>query len=126
MKTTSDRAGGFDPRYAESLNRGCVCRPLDPDRLCRDLEAEPSLVGLCDDIARTRPHRFFATAVFISRENFNRILSVIAAVEGVVGLPSYRESALARAPRLARLDPGPPGAFLGFDFHLTSRGPQLI
>ena len=126
MKTISEEAVGFDPRSAESLNRGCVCRPLDRDRLCRELEAEPSLAGLCDDIRRTRPHLFSATAVFISREHFNNILSVIAAVEAVVSLPSYRESALARAPRIARLDPGPLGVFLGFDFHLTSRGPQLI
>ena len=126
MKTISDVAVGFDPRSAESLNRGCVCRPLDPDRLCRELEAEPSLAGLCEDIARTRPHLFSATAVFISREQLNRIVSLIAAVESVVAVPGYQESALARAPRIARLDPGPLGVFLGYDFHLTSRGPQLI
>jgi hypothetical protein len=126
MTTISEEAVGFDPRSAESLNRGCVCRPLDPARLCRELEAEPSLAGLCDDIARTRPHLFSATAVFISREQFNRIAAMIAAVESVVGLPGYRDSALARAPRIAQLDPGPRGVFLGYDFHLTSHGPQLI
>jgi len=125
-KETFIRAVGFDPSSAESLNRGCVCRPLDPDRLCRELEAEPSLAGLCEDIARTRPHLFSATAVFISREQFNRIAEIIAAVESVVSLAGYRESALARAPRIAQLDPGPLGVFLGFDFHLTSQGPQLI
>jgi hypothetical protein len=126
MKTISEEAVGFDPHSAESLNRGCVCRPLDPDRLCRELETEPSLAGLCEDIARTRPHLFSATAVFISREQFNRIAVMIAAVESVVGLPGYRESALARAPRIVQLDPGPRGVFLGYDFHLTSHGPQLI
>jgi hypothetical protein len=126
MKSVSDNAVGFDPRSAESLNRGCVCRPLDPDRLCRELEAEPSLVGMCEDIARTRPHLFSATAVFISREQLNRIAAIIAAVESVVSLAGYRESALARAPRIAQRDAGPLGVFLGFDFHLTSHGPQLI
>ena len=126
MKTVSEEAVRFDPRSAESLNRGCVCRPLDPDRLCRELEAEPSLAGLCEDIARTRPHLFSATAVFISREQLNRIVSLIAAVESIVAVPGYQESAPARAPRIARLDPGPLGVFLGYDFHLTSRGPQLI
>jgi hypothetical protein len=126
MKTISDVAVGFDPGSAESLNRGCVCRPLDPDRLCRELEAEPSLTGLCGDIARTRPHLFSATAVFISREQFDRIAAMIAAVESVVGSPGYRESVLSRAPRIAQLDPGPRGVFLGYDFHLTSHGPQLI
>lgn len=27
------RSGGLTPHFAEGLNRGCVCRPLDPDRL---------------------------------------------------------------------------------------------
>ena len=113
-------------RSAESLNRGCVCRPLNPDRLCRELEAEPSLNGLWDEIKRTRPHLFSATAVFLSREQFARIAAIIAAVESVVGLPDYRESALSKAPQIARIDPGPLGVFLGFDFHLSSQGPQLI
>ncbi len=43
-----------------------------------------------------------------------------------MGLPGYQESALARAPRIAQLAPGPLGVFLGFDFHLSSHGPQLI
>jgi hypothetical protein len=53
MQTISEEAVRFDPRSAEGLNRGCVCRPLDPDRLRRELEAEPSLAGLDEDIART-------------------------------------------------------------------------
>jgi hypothetical protein len=126
MKTISEEAVGFDPRSAESLNRGCVCRPLDPARLCRDLEAEPALAGLYGDIAQTRPHLFSATAVFISTEHFQRMAVLIAALESVVSLPGYREGSLARAPHIARLEPGPLGAFLGFDFHLSSHGPQLI
>ncbi|HEX6175709.1 MAG TPA: hypothetical protein VF089_16990, partial [Candidatus Binatia bacterium] len=73
MKTISEEAGRFDPRSAEGLNRGCVCRPLDPDRLRRELEAEPSLAGLDENIARTRPHLFSATAAFMSREHFSGI-----------------------------------------------------
>jgi len=126
MKTISEEAVSFDQRSAESLNRGCVCRPLDPDRLCRELEAEPSLAGLCEDIARTRSHLFSATAVFISREHYHRILSLIAAVQSVVGLAGYQQPVLHRAPCIAQLDPGPLGVFLGFDFHLTSQGPELI
>jgi hypothetical protein len=126
MKSGCDSVVGFDPRSAESLNRGCVCRPLDPERLCRDLEAEPALAGLYGDIARTRPHLFSATAVFISTEQFQRMQAMIAALESVVSLPGYREASLARAPHIARLEPGPLGAFLGFDFHLSSQGPQLI
>lgn len=126
MKTVSNGTVGFDAHSPEKLNRGCVCRSLDPDRLRRELEAEPSFSGLCGDIALTRSHLFSTTAVFISREQLNRMKAIIAAVENVVGLPRYQEAALARAPRIAQLDPGPQGVFLGFDFHLTSQGPQLI
>jgi hypothetical protein len=126
MKTIPEGLVGFDPGSAEGLNRGCVCRPLDPDRLRQELEAEPSLAGLDEDIARTRPHLFSATTAFISGEHFSGIQALIDAVESIVRLPGYQESALARAPRIAQLDPGPLGVFLGFDFHLTSGGPQLI
>ncbi|MGB7947519.1 MAG: hypothetical protein WCH75_07550 [Candidatus Binatia bacterium] len=126
MQTISEEAVRFDPRSPEGLNRGCVCRPLDPDRLRRELEAEPSLAGLHEDIARTRPHLFSAMAAFMSREHLSCIEGTIAAVESVVRLPGYQESALATAPRIAQLDPGSLGVFVGFDFYLTSEGPQLI
>jgi hypothetical protein len=126
MKNVTEEKLGIDSQHAELLNRGCVCRPLDPDRLHRELDAEPSLQGLYENIAQTRPHLFSATAVFISREHFDRIRSLVSAVERVIGLPGYREGALRNAPQIARLDHGPLGAFLGFDFHVASRSPQLI
>jgi hypothetical protein len=51
---------------------------------------------------------------------------VIQAVEAVVALPAYRTHVLAWAPRNALFDPGTPGVFLGYDFHLGTAGPQLI
>lgn len=36
------------------------------------------------------------------------------------------EAALVRAPEIARFDPGPAGAFMGYDFHLEAGGPKLI
>jgi len=44
----------------------------------------------------------------------------------VVQVPAYREAVLARAPEMARTDPGPRSVFMGFDFHLLPHGPQLI
>jgi hypothetical protein len=111
---------------AEGLNRGCTCRTLNPERLQRQLELEPSLAGLGDEIARTRPNLFSPTAVFVSPDQLARMASIVREVDKVVALAGYREAVLARAPDIARLDFGPTGAFLGFDFHLTPRGPQLI
>jgi len=117
---------GFCQITADGLNRGCACRTLNRARLRRQLEADPSLAGLAEEIARTRPHLFSATAVFISPEQLDRMAAIVAAVESGVNLPGYRAMVLGAAPAIARLDPGPSGAFLGFDFHLTSHGPQLI
>jgi hypothetical protein len=114
------------PVTAQSLNRGCACRTLDPERLRRQLEAEPALAGLYEDIARSRPNLFSATTVFISAEQHQAMAAIVAAIENVVALPEYQTATLARAPAIARLEPGPLGVFMGFDFHLGEQGPQLI
>jgi hypothetical protein len=118
--------GMVDTHLAESLNQGCVCRTLDSGRLRDLLEKEPALAGLYDEIARTRPHLFSATAVFISPQQMQRMEAIIAAVESVAALPAYREAVLARAPAIARAGHGPKGVFMGYDFHLGAYGPQLI
>jgi len=114
------------PSAAERLNRGCACRTLDAAGVRRELEREPGLAGLGDEIARTRPHLFSSTAVFLSPEHLARMAALVAAVEHVVSLAPYQEAVLAAAPAIARRPFGPRGAFLGFDFHLEGRGPQLI
>ncbi len=126
MNPVSIEPARFCPITADGLNRGCACRTLNRGRLRRQLEADPSLAGLAEEIARTRPHLFSTTAVFITPEQLDRMAAIVAAVESVVDLPGYREMVLGTDPAIARLDPGPLGAFLGFDFHLASRGPQLI
>ena len=117
---------------AKALNHGCDCRSLDPERLRQQLEAEPALLGLAADIGHSRPHLFSATAVFMAPETLQAMADIVTAVEAVVALPAYQAEALARAPAIARLDPGPQGVFMGFDFHLGhlneggESGPQLI
>jgi hypothetical protein len=111
---------------SDRLNVSCVCRTLDPERLRTQLEVELPLCGLAEEIARTRPHLFSSTVVFLGRQDFNRIGAVVSGVEAVLALPSYQAAVLARSPEVARFNPGPGGVFLGFDFHLGSQGPQLI
>lgn len=111
---------------AEAINRGCDCRSLDPERLRRQLEAEPSLLGLAAEIDRSRPQLFSATAVFIAPETLRAMENIIAAVESVIALPAYQAMALDRAPPIARIDLGPKSVFMGFDFHLGEAGPLLI
>ena len=114
------------PTSAESINRDCACRTLDPERLLGQLESDPTLAGLHDEIAQVRPHLFSATSVFVSERQLQRVAALVEALESVIELPAYQEQALARAPLIARREFGPRGAFMGFDFHLGALGPQLI
>lgn len=117
-------AGARD--VAEAINRGCDCRSLDPERLRRQLEAEPSLLGLAAEIGRSRPQLFSATAVFIAPATLAAMAGLIGAVESVLTLPACQAIALDRAPPIARIALGPKSVFMGFDFHLGEAGPQLI
>ena len=111
---------------AEVLNQGSFCRSLNLERLHQQLESDPSLKGLLQGITQTRPHLFSSTVVFVSRQMEQQITQMVAAIERVVALPGYRAQALARAPAIAQNAFGPIGACMGFDFHLSAAGPQLI
>lgn len=111
---------------AAALNRDCLCTTLDHAALMRELTTALAEVGLGTEALRDRPHLFASTAVFLSRPHLEQIHAVVRAVENVAALPAYREHVLAYAPPIARLDPGPCGAFLGYDFHVTRDGPRLI
>lgn len=126
MKTISAAQAVLDSDSVERFNRGCACRTLDPQRLRHQLEDKPALAGLYDEIARSRPHLFSATAVFVTAQQYEQVAAMLRAIESTVALPAYRAQALARAPLIARHDFGPRGAFLGFDFHLGEDGPRLI
>ena len=111
---------------ASGLNRDCRCIGLDPERLKNALAADPHNAPLFDEIATTRPHLFAQLPVFVAQSHIAQMRAAIAAVERVVALPAYREHVLARAPAIARRDPGARGVFLGYDFHLGADGPQII
>jgi hypothetical protein len=111
---------------AESLNLGCYCRTLNPDALRAELEGSAGIAGLAHEIAQTRPHLFSSTVVFVSPAVADAIAAAVSAIERVIALPPCQAAALARAPAIARLDFGPAGACMGYDFHLSPQGPRLI
>ena len=110
----------------EGLNQGCFCRTLNEERLRENLESDPSLAGLAQHIAKTRPNLFSSTVVFVSPAMAATIAAAVAAIERVIALPQYQAAALARAPSIAQHAFGPAGAFMGYDFHLSPQGPRLI
>lgn len=118
--------GGSAAEVAQALNRHCNCRSLDAEQLRQQLEGEPALMGLAAEIAHTRPHLFSATAVFVAPNTLQAMANIVAAIELVVHQPAYRDEVLDRAPAIARVDHGPRGVFMGYDFHLCADGPQLI
>jgi len=111
---------------ARILNRDCHCISIDADILRHELERDIENRDLYRSIIETRPHLFSASAVFVSRADVERMAAVIRAVESVIALPAYSEMVLSCAPAIARVDHGPRGVFLGYDFHLGPEGPQLI
>ena len=111
---------------ASTLNHGCICRSLDEPRLRLQLESDPSLSGLAQRVALTRPHLFSSTAIFISTDTVTAMAATVAAIERVAALPDYQQAALAAAPAVAKLGFGPAGVFMGYDFHVGAQGPQLI
>ena len=111
---------------AEALNRDCFCRTLNLARLREQLESEPSLKGMMANITQTRPNLFSSTVVFVSQQVQQQITDTITTIERVAALPGYQVQALSRADASAQRDFGPLGACMGYDFHLSAHGPQLI
>lgn len=111
---------------AEALNRDCFCRTLNVERLREQLESEPSLKGMMENIFQSRPNLFSSTVVFVSQEVQRQIEATVSAIERVAALPGYQAQALSRANASAQHSFGPLGVCMGYDFHLSAHGPQLI
>lgn len=125
MPSTATAAVSAHP--IEQLNRDCVCLSLDRDALARALDGELGQPGLAQLMRERCPSVFAAQPVFVAAEPLQRITQLVQAVETVVGLPAYRDQALAEAPAIARIgDSGPLGVFFGYDFHLDQGRLQLI
>ena len=104
----------------------CYCLTLDEEALRRKLETDLGARGLSRTVIETHPHLFAALPVFVARNHLEHMARVINAVEKVVDTPVYHHAAMAWAPEIARFDPASRGGLLGYDFHLTDSGPQLI
>ncbi len=66
-----------------------------------------------------RPHLFSSATVSIAAADLSRMAAIIAAIESVIARPQWAEKVGADGTAQS-------GAFMGYDFHLTEAGPQLI
>lgn len=112
--------------HADQLNRQCYCVTLDRKALNESLLNQ--FVGTGHETSATPEldHLFSNTPVFVPQTDIEAMERIVQAIESAAELPLYRERALSWAPEIARFDPGPIGAFMGYDFHLGPEGPQLI
>jgi hypothetical protein len=125
-ETIEGQSARLGPTAAERLNSSCFCVTLDRERLYAAMEREARDLEFSARFIRPREHLFSNVPVFHSAQDLERMTAVVRMIEAAAGLPTYREAALAWAPDIARFDPGPLGAFMGYDFHLGSDGPRLI
>lgn len=82
------------------------------------------LADLPADLLAQRPHLFSSASVPIASGDLARMRALIAAIESVVALPAWNEYAKVGSGETAREEGS--GVFIGYDFHLTPTGPQLI
>lgn len=115
-----------DGSSADLLNRNCFCLTLDRDALCAALEREADDPEFCRRFVSPRSHLFSNIPVFIPKADLVAMQNVVSAIHTVSELPAFRDRVMSWAPEIARFDPGPIGAFMGFDFHLGRDGPKLI
>ena len=110
---------------AKELNEGCSCITLDKDQLKRQLEVRIGDQCLLDLLA-TRPNLFSGTTVFLSPEDFNRISVIISSIETLIEGDKFQQEIFKESPEITRINHGPYGVFMGYDFHLGEDGPKLI
>lgn len=111
---------------AELLNRACFCKTLDRTQLLAQLRARLHTLDLPEEVLQHYLPLFSHTAVFISPAQQQQLQQLVQAVMHVTALPAYREHLLHHAPALAAPPGATAGVFMGFDFHLSDQGPQII
>jgi hypothetical protein len=127
METTVAHDAAQPFRFiSDRLNRNCFCITLDRDALRKAAEHETGDAQFCDALVESRPHLFSNVPVFLPPEDLAAMEKIVRAIEAAADLPEYRAAALGWAPAIATVDPGPIGAFMGYDFHLSPDGPKLI
>ena len=113
-------------REAERLNHGCFCITLDRKALVEALDLEVGVGGFASQLLASHPTLFSAVPVFVPAKVIAEMMAILSAVEAATQLAGYQAASMVYAPATAASDFGPIGAFMGYDFHVTPAGPQLI
>src|SRR5262245_3900993 len=111
---------------AQRLNASCFCITLNREALYAAMEHEAGDSTFSARYIRPREHLFSNVPVFHSTRDLTIMTGVVRTIEAASRLPAYQNAVSIWAPEIARFDPGPRGAFMGYDFHLGADGPKLI
>ena len=111
---------------AAAFNQNCRCVIVDEPALARGLKAALPILNEAAAAPVSGAGMFSATAIFLAREDVDQLSSTITAIERVTAMPAYQARVLSWADSIARIDHGPHGACMGYDFHLDEAGPKLI
>ena len=113
-----------DEEMATVLNQHCACITLDraklKNELAREFEAFAPAATECPETL------FSDTTVFVSTTDLELIKQFVAAHQRITALPGWQLAALSDAPEIAKHRSAAQGVMMGYDFHLSARGPQLI
>ncbi len=127
MSTSCDTVlPGTPGLVSADLNNGCFCITIDQAQLGRALATASGNPGLSGQMALTHPHLFSNVPVFLPAAALETMQSTVETIEAVAQIRTFRENVMAWAPQIAKSDPGPAGALMGYDFHLGDDGPKLI
>ena len=107
-----------------ALNAQCDCMPIDTGLLRASISAHaPETEALLD----VRPMLFAGSPVFVHQEDIQAMQQLVSAMEHIVHTRAFSERLHTRAAtRATDRTLRTPGLFIGYDFHLSDRGPQLI
>ena len=116
----------IEPTILEQLNEHCSCVTLDRELLIGFLANQ-----LGDDAEEMLEspawqQYFSSTSVFVPKRDLDKMQAIVRAIEEASMLSGYREQVMSWAPNTAQSDSKAAGVFMGYDFHLSEHGPQLI
>lgn len=110
---------------ASRTSQPCSCVTLDRQQLGNALEEQIQDSAHLLDTAVWQ-QGFAGSSMYVPMDEIVRMQQVVSAIETAAELPGYQKAVMRWAPASAAHHPGPAGAFMGYDFHLTDEGPKLI
>ena len=124
------QCGPEGARHLESLNKTCACMPINSARV------EDAIAGGSRELRASlaqRPVLFAGSPVFLCAADVLCMQELVRTIERVLNTQQFEEIVHQRSGEwgdkvTSRILQGQssPGMFMGYDFHVTREGPQLI